>query len=61
MIKKMYGAERIKTTIKNVFKAMIPDLTSQITKSQNGIDIIMPQKIPRCITDKYPPKQGWSG
>jgi len=48
----MYGAEKIKTTIKNVFKAMIPDLTSQIAKSQNGIDIIMPQKIPRCITDK---------
>jgi hypothetical protein len=45
-IKKMYGAERSKTTMISVFKVMTPDLISQIAKSQNGIEIITPQKMP---------------
>jgi predicted transcriptional regulator len=50
----MYGAEKIKTRMISVFKAMTPDLISQIAKSQNGIEIIIPQKMPRRIIEKYP-------
>ena len=61
IIKKMYGTERIKTMMISVFKAMTPDLISQIAKSQNGIEIIMPQKMPRRIIEKYPLESEWRG
>ena len=57
----MYGAERIKTMMISVFKAMTPDLISQIAKTQNGVEIITPQKMPRRITEKYPPESEWGG
>jgi hypothetical protein len=49
-IKKSNCPEIIKPTKISAFKAMTPAMTSQITVTQNGIQIIVAQKKPRDLT-----------